>query len=167
MQCETCGSTREFSVYSPAETPNWVVCETCLEHCAPGDEECHICGAELEQLDDDDIFGVHGDPDGDPLSIFLERDAPLTNQWCLICDSIDCECHYSESLTMGEIQEAVFEAGVDAYDPSGMCDSCVFLFTSSCEPYRHWLARWAEESTIDTPDGNLAPISGCENYRSY
>jgi len=152
----------------------WVVCTECLERCAPQEEVCHICGHELEmpitvpesyltELEEQDNYvRRETNPDDDPMDIF--REVQPSSAWCLGCEQKQgCTCtSESDKLPLMEVQEDVFDAHVDAYDPSAICDNCIFVFSGDCEPYRKWLIDWA----LIGPDPDKEKISGCDQYRS-
>ncbi len=163
---------RAFELFPPGQE-GFVACSYCLEQNAPEDVDCHICGEALDVVSEDDIFGIYGHaPDDGPLGVFGSKETDTdvatvtrTNSLhCIQCDSPFDECGCGMLyLSFDEALMDVFEAGVDAYDPVGACDSCVFAFSPHCQPLRGWLRVWIEnrERVEDQQ------LTGCEDYRSY
>lgn len=162
-ECSACFSVRPPVAYQLEPRPGWAECTACLEKCAPEDSACHICGGVLRQIETEIPYD---------LSIFdhMDDDDPrLAQEWCLTCDQDEraCRCSWDESLPLAEVSDMVWESGEEVYDQSGMCDTCVFAFTSHCQPFKEWMQSWYATNV----DGyvevktELQTITGCENYR--
>lgn len=157
----------------PPAKQGFVVCDICLEQNAPEDEECHICGTTLEDIDRDDVFDIYGHaPDDDPLGIFASGEtysdiATLTqidHLHCIQCDAPEDECECGKLyVAFDEALLHVINSGVDIYDPASLCDNCIFAFSPRCEPLRGWLRTWIEDREAVENE----QLTGCENYRSY
>lgn len=161
-----CRSEKDPVQYQLEEKPGWAECTQCLERCAPEEDTCHICGSELRYLgaQGDETLGLYQLEDDDPAAIL---EATLAQEWCLTCDQGEahCRCPFDESLPLAEALDTVWELGIDVYDPSGMCDTCVLAFTAQCEPFKSWMVNWHDAVNEDQAPKNEL-ITGCENYRS-
>lgn len=167
-ECPVCFSVRPPVNYQLQSDPGWAECTACLERCAPEDSACHICGGVLQRIETDvpPDLSVFDLADDDPAVAY---DGDLVQEWCLTCDQDEraCQCSWDDSLPLAEVADMVWEEGEEVYDPSGMCDTCIFAFTSHCQPFKEWMQSWYAANVDPSAElkTELQTITGCENYR--